>query len=268
LHSLPERYFRGGSIVFSSEARVMDFEGKRAIVTGASSGIGRATAVQLAREGARVVGVARGAGGLAALGAEEPRIETVEGDASDPAIVERLLREVRPELVVLAAGVKPRMAPIEEQTWESFTEAWESDTRSAFHFVRSAITLPLAPGSTIVIVSSGAAVNGSHLSGGYAGAKRMSWWLAGYAQQQADARALGLRFRAVLPKQLVVGTEIAANAASAYGAWSGVSSAEFMGRFDSPLLPDAVASAVLDVLRAAPEAIAVGVTARGVEPIA
>ncbi|WP_053231526.1 SDR family oxidoreductase [Sandaracinus amylolyticus] len=244
--------------------------GKRAIVTGASSGIGRATALRLAAAGARVVGVARDAARLAALRAEAPSIETVQGDAADAATVERLLRDVRPELVVLAAGITPRMATLPEQTWESFAAAWETDTKSAFHFVRGALSLPLAPGSAMVIVSSGAALHGAHLAGGYAGAKRTSWWLAGYAQEQADRRALGLRFRAVLPKQLVVGTEIAAVAAAGHGAWAGISAAEYMRRFEVPLDPDGVAAAVVDALRGAavPETIALGVTARGIEPIA
>jgi hypothetical protein len=39
----------------------------------------------------------------------------------------------------------------------------------AFHWIREALLLPLRPGSTVVAMSSGAAVAGSPLSGGYAG---------------------------------------------------------------------------------------------------
>jgi len=243
--------------------------GKRAIVTGASAGIGRATAMRLAAAGARVLGVARGADGLAALRADEPAIETLQGDASDAATVELLLREVRPEIVVLAAGARPRMAPLTEQSWDSFSDTWTSDTRSAFHFVRGALVRPLADGSQIVIVSSGAAVNGGHLSGGYAGAKRMTWWLAEYGQQQASARSLGLRFFAVLPKQLVVGTEIAANASRAYGAWAGVAPEEILARFGAPLTPEGVADAIVAAIGGAvgPETVAFGVSGRGIEGI-
>ncbi len=161
------------------------------------------------------------------------------------------------------------MAPLDEQTWESFSETWNSDTKAAFQLAKAALSLPLSPGSSVVLVSSGAAINGSHLSGGYAGAKRMQWLLAGYAQQLSDARKLGLRFVAVLPKQLIEGTPIAAAASSAYGGWAGVSGAEFMKRFAVPLDVDKVATAVVAALRGevAQGVSAVAVTGSGVETI-
>jgi NAD(P)-dependent dehydrogenase (short-subunit alcohol dehydrogenase family) len=243
--------------------------GKTAIVTGASSGVGKATAKLLAAEGARVAGIARGQRGLDDLRSEVPAVETFQADAADPTTAERLLRELRPELIVLAGGVRPRMAPLAEQTWETFSEPWNADTRSAFQFVKAALTLPLAPGSAVVIVSSGAAIKGSHLSGGYAGAKRMQWMLAGYAQQQADAKNLGLRFVALLPKQLIAGTTIADAASTAYGAWTGVSGADFMKRFDRPLHAEGVAEAIVGALRGdvARNVTAIAVTGKGVETI-
>src|SRR5215467_1116068 len=94
--------------------------GKLAVVTGASSGVGKATVQALVAEGVRVTAVARGSDGLHALRAEAGGVETVQADASDPAIADRLIGELKPDLVVLAAGIQPTMGPLAEQTWESF----------------------------------------------------------------------------------------------------------------------------------------------------
>ena len=62
----------------------------RAIVTGASSGIGRAVALEMARQGARLVAVARRLERLAELARQIAdaggRVETVAGDITDPAV--------------------------------------------------------------------------------------------------------------------------------------------------------------------------------------
>src|SRR2546425_10835452 len=82
--------------------------GKVAVVSGASSGVGKATVQALVGEGVRVTAVARGGDGLRALRAEAGAgVETVQADASDPAVADRLIRELKPDLVVLAAGVPP-----------------------------------------------------------------------------------------------------------------------------------------------------------------
>jgi NAD(P)-dependent dehydrogenase (short-subunit alcohol dehydrogenase family) len=244
--------------------------GKSAIVIGASSGVGKATTRTLAAEGVRVTAVARNGDRLRALRDEAPEpVEIVQADAADPSLAARLLGEIRPDLVVLAAGVAPKMAPLDEQSWEEFSAPWNSDLQAAFHLLRSAISLPLRPGSTVVVVSSGAAINGSHLSGGYAGAKRMQWLLAGYAQKLSDGRKLGIRTLAVLPTQLIEGTTIAGAASSAYGASQGISGRDFMNRFDIPLDPQKVADAIAGALRGevADGVTAIAVSGRGVEPI-
>src|SRR5262249_167779 len=114
--------------------------GKLAVVTGASSGGGKATVQARGAEGVRGAAGARGREGLQALRAEAGGVETVQADASDPAIADRLIGELKPDLVVLAAGIQPPMGPLAEQTWESFSETWNTDLKAAFHFMRAAGT--------------------------------------------------------------------------------------------------------------------------------
>lgn len=240
------------------------------MVTGGSSGVGKATVKALISEGVRVTAVARGADRLRALATEVGNgLATLQGDAADPAFAEGLLRQLRPDLVVLAAGVTPRMGRVDELDWESFSETWNGDLKASFHFIKLALTLPLAPGSTVVVVSSGAAIDGSPLSGGYAGAKRMQWLLAGYAQKVSDARKLGIRALAVLPRQFIEGTTIGARAAAAYGALNGIAAEAVMKRFAVPLDVGKVASAILTALDGGVPAgvSAIAVTGAGIEPL-
>ena len=132
--------------------------------------------------------------------------------------------------------------------------------------VKQALTLPLRPGSTVVLVSSGAAIDGSPLSGGYAGAKRMQWFLASYAQKVSDAKKLGIRMLAVLPRP-IEGTIIGAGAAEAYGPMSGMTAEAFMKRNGVSL--DKVASAILTALDrgVSAEINTIAVTQAGIEPL-
>jgi NADP-dependent 3-hydroxy acid dehydrogenase YdfG len=68
------------------------------LVVGASSGIGRETAILFAREGARVMAAARRADRLAALKAEADGIETSVADASSLADMERLVKQTEARL--------------------------------------------------------------------------------------------------------------------------------------------------------------------------
>ena len=225
---------------------------QRALVIGAGSGVGRATANALTAAGADVVASGR------------------ERDATDPAQIAALLDEADPDLVVVAAGTRPRMASIEEHTWESFSAPWNVDVKIAFEVGQAALARPLRPGSTVLIVSSGAGLDGSPRSGGYAGAKRTQMFLAGYLQRAADARGLGIRFVALAPRQLLAGTAIGEAAAAAYGAESGESAEDYMNRrFPVPLDPDGVARAIVSIASGEehPEATVLTVTAKGLEAI-
>src|SRR6201996_3261327 len=109
-----------------------------AIVTGASRGFGRAIAAALTAAGTTVVGVARDEGALELAGKElGERFIAVAGDATDEALARRLIREYQPGLLVLNAGAAPYLAPLPEQTWETFSRNWHSDTRQAFTWTQA-----------------------------------------------------------------------------------------------------------------------------------
>jgi NAD(P)-dependent dehydrogenase (short-subunit alcohol dehydrogenase family) len=244
---------------------------KTAVVIGASSGVGLATVKQLVSEGVSVVAVARRREGLSALSARfDGAVRTVQADATDATAAERLLREFDPRLVVLAAGVRPPMGTLDEFSWEDFSSPWNADTKAAFHLLQAALALPLRAGSTVAIVSSGAAIAGSQLSGGYAGAKRMQWLMANYAQEVSDAKKRGIRFLAIVPRQLIVDTAIGTTAATNYGATQGLSAAEFLKRrWKVPLDADKVGAAIVSGLRGeiADGVTAIAVTGEGVEAL-
>jgi NAD(P)-dependent dehydrogenase (short-subunit alcohol dehydrogenase family) len=243
-----------------------------AIVVGGGSGIGRATVLALAAAGTRVWAVGRDRARLEQVRQEAagPGEVTVRAfDATDAPAMDRLIAEVDPELLVLSAGARARLALIHEQTWESFSAPWNTDLKIAFQVGQTALRRPLRPGSLVIIVSSGAGLQGSPLSGGYAGAKRMQMFLAGYLQRSADAARLGIRFLALVPKQVLAESELGAAVASAYGALGGITPEKFMERFGTPLTPDDVARTIVDVARGelGREGSIVGVSGKGIEPL-
>lgn len=143
-----------------------DQSGTTALVTGASRGFGWAIAAALDQEGATVVAVARSAEQLSLRRAElGDRLTTEVADAADPVVAGTLIDRYRPDTLVLNAGASPLLRPLHQHTWESFSRNWDVDVRHAFHWIREALLLPLRPGSTVVVMSSGAAVAGSPLSG-------------------------------------------------------------------------------------------------------
>jgi len=169
------------------------------VVVGASRGLGRGIATAFAETGAPVVAVARGADALAAL-TGGGSIKAEVADAADPSVAGRLLDRHDPRVLVLVAGASPLTRPLQHQTWETFSVNWETDVRVAFHWLREALLKPLRPGSRVVVISSGAAVAGSPLTGGYAGAKATQRFITAYAQEEADRAGLDITFTAVLPR--------------------------------------------------------------------
>lgn len=211
-------------------------EQQRILITGGSRGLGLGVVEALSAHHANVTVVAHDSARLSDL-QTRLGVSIIPGDATDPKLAESVLREVRPSVLVLNAGATPTMAPLHEQTWESFSKNWNTDVKATFHWIQAALRLPLERGSRVLLSSSGAAIDGSPLSGGYAGAKRMIWLMAGYANGVASNLNLGIRFQALLVRQIVGATELGRIAAEAYARSKGVSTEAFLAGFGKALSP-------------------------------
>jgi NAD(P)-dependent dehydrogenase (short-subunit alcohol dehydrogenase family) len=216
------------------------------IVVGASRGLGRGIAAALADAGAPVIGVAR-TPGQPANGSDSIRWEVA--DAAGPTVAGSLLDRHRPRALVVVAGATPLLRPLQQQTWESFSVNWETDVRVTFQWVREALLQPMSPGSRVVVISSGAALQGSPLSGGYAGAKATQRFITSYARAEAERADLGITFAAVLPR-LTPLTDLGRPAVTAYAARSGQTEEEYLQRFGPPLTPEIAGAAVLELMQA------------------
>ena len=225
----------------------MNLKDKNVVVTGGSRGLGLGLVEALVAHGARVTVVARNADALKSVRARLG-VATISADVTDETAAHRILAEVRPDILVLNAGAKPRMGRLDQLSWADFAAPWETDVKAGLYWLQAALTLPLKPGSRVLVVSSGAAQNGSPLSGGYAGAKRMLWFMAKYANSVSEQKDLGIRFQTIVPLQMVGDTGVGDEGAHAYARAMGIKRDEFLARFGAPMPPREFGEKIVSVL--------------------
>jgi NADP-dependent 3-hydroxy acid dehydrogenase YdfG len=123
-------------------------DGKTAIVTGASSGIGAATACALAGEGARVVGGAR----------RVERLETevaLQLDVTDLASCERFVEQAGPvDILVNAAGLALGREPFTDSTEEDERAVFETNVNGLVRMTRLVLQRSLREPGHIVNIGS------------------------------------------------------------------------------------------------------------------
>lgn len=147
----------------------MDLEGKVALVTGAGSGIGKATALLMAKQGAAVVALSRSADEINQTVAE---IEQQGGKAlavtADIASVDDMQRTYqtieqqlgRLDIVFANAGINGVWAPIDELEPEEWKKTIDTNLTGTFLTIRYAVPLLKRQGGSIIITAS---VNGTRI---------------------------------------------------------------------------------------------------------
>jgi NAD(P)-dependent dehydrogenase (short-subunit alcohol dehydrogenase family) len=228
---------------------MLPLTGKTMTVIGGSRGVGRQIVAAGHRNGARVLAVARRQESLRQLAEEFSRIETLQLDATDEDAPARVFGARKPDILVLCAGAFPPAAPLHEQNWHEFAVNWETDVKIAFHFCKAALSWPLSPGTSVVVISSGAALAGSPNSGGYAGAKRTQLFMANYSQKESDRLGLGLRFLALAPR-MMPDTALGRYAVDGYARYLGISAADFVKSMAAPPSASDVATGVIELVTA------------------
>lgn len=152
------------------------FDGQMVIVTGAGSGIGRATALRVAREGGRVIASDVSQPRLDALVAETQGLEVVPvtGDVSDEADVARIVAAAggRVEALANVAGIMDNFTPVHEVSDEVWERVFRVNVTGIVRLTRAVVPLMLAAGyGSIVNITSEAGLRGSAAGVAYTASK-------------------------------------------------------------------------------------------------
>ncbi len=246
-----------------------ELSAQKVLVVGASRGLGRGIALAFSRAGAQVIAVARDRERLAELAGHQSGIVAEVADATDPAVAGTLLGRYQPDVLALVAGAMPQLGRLQDFTWETFSTNWNSDVRIGFHWLREVLLLPLKPGSRVLVMSSGAALNGSPVSGSYAGAKATLRFIADYAGQEAKRAGLNISVTAVLPR-LTAQTDLGRPAVAAYAARAGITEAQFLSQMGTPLTADVAGEAFVHLATIDPASLVAAylLTGDGLQPLA
>ncbi|WP_088343800.1 MULTISPECIES: glucose 1-dehydrogenase [Rhodomicrobium] len=150
-------------------------EGKVAVITGGSSGIGLASAKRFVEEGAYVFITGRRASELEKAKAEIGRnVATVQGDVTNLDDLDRLYEMIKTEkgsidIVVASAGFA-ELVTLADATPEHFDKTFRTNVRGTFFTVQKALP-HLNEGASIVLVSSSGHLIGAPLYGAYCATK-------------------------------------------------------------------------------------------------
>jgi len=176
-------------------------EGKVAVVTGGTSGIGLATAKVFAAEGAQVLVTGRRKAELdAAIAAIGTNATGIQADSSKPEDLDRLFEKVKAQKgridVLFANAGGGGMLPLGAITEEQYDDTFDRNVKGVLFTVQKALPL-LAQGASVIVTSSNAGIKGTPNFSVYSASKAAvrnfvrSWIL--------DVKDRGIRINAISP---------------------------------------------------------------------
>lgn len=221
--------------------------GQTAIVTGAGSGIGRATVLQLAAEGARVIGCDVNAAGLGEtqdlLAAQGLHAEPVTADITVQDDVEAVLGQVGGapvDLLANVAGIMDHFAPLDEVTDELWANVLAVNLNGPMRLTRAVLPGMRERGTgSVVMVASEASLRGGTAGVAYTASKHALLGLVRHVAYFYGPQ--GIRCSAVLPGPVATGIGASAMPVSQWAMERAVASMGVMGPIAQP---EAIASVI------------------------
>jgi NAD(P)-dependent dehydrogenase (short-subunit alcohol dehydrogenase family) len=134
-------------------------EGRVALVTGASSGVGRATALLLAQHGCIIHAVARRSELLEDLAQEDGNIHVHAMDVADRVATERLAAHISREqqgldIVVAAAGTNVRRRRLDELSLDDWQSIMDTNVTGTFNVIQTCLPLLRVSRALIIVIAS------------------------------------------------------------------------------------------------------------------
>ena len=190
------------------------FEGQTVIVTGAASGIGRATASRIAREGGRVIAIDISGDRLNEFSSSlsESDVVTVPGDITDQDDIDRIVAAAESKIDALAnvAGVNDDFSPVHETSDAMWDRVIGINLTGAFKLSRAVLPIMLAAGrGSIVNVASEAGLRGNASGTAYTVSKHAVIGLTRSAAFMYGPQ--GIRVNAVAPGGVATAIPMPAN---------------------------------------------------------
>jgi len=175
-----------------------ELQGKRALVTGASSGIGAASARALTAAGAEVLLCARRLERLEALASELPGSECLSLDVRDSAAVQAALGERSFDLVIANAGLARNSLPIHSGSADDWDQMLDTNVKGLANVARWTLPGMIERGSGDLVLLGSVAGRQVYPGGSmYCASKHAVRAL--YESFRLDAAGSGVRFTSVDP---------------------------------------------------------------------